>query len=141
VKDDIQAVHHITTTTDGMKATLMATKAMTVGVKATTAMKATTAGMKATLVVTMAMTGKAMAAVVKGTTVGTKAIAIGGMGLQVSGTTAKDHRQVGGLTTSLPMGGKSATACNLVKSGTAASNRSRLTTSWHYERSKPQIQK
>ena len=145
-KDGIQAAHHITTkgaviTTDRTKATLMATAAMTAGVKATTAMKATTAGMKATLMatkgateamttgmkapleVTMAMTGKAMAAAVEDTTVGTKAIAIGGMDLHVNGTTAKDPLQVGGLTTSVPMDGKSATACNLAKSGTAASKR------------------
>jgi hypothetical protein len=41
----------------------------------------------------------------------------------VNGTTAKDPLQVGGLTTSVPMDGKSATACNLAKSGTAASKR------------------
>ena len=146
VTEDIQAAHHITTKaaaimTDRTKATLTATAAMTAGVKATTAMKATTAGMKATLMatkgateamttgmkapleVTMAMTGKAMAAAVEDTTVGTKAIAIGGMDLHVNGTTAKDPLQVGGLTTSVPMDGKSATACNLAKSGTAASKR------------------
>src|SRR4029079_8063985 len=55
--------------------------------------------------------------------VGTKAIAIGGMDLHVNGTTAKDPLQVGGLTTSVPMDGKSATACNLAKGGTAASKR------------------
>ena len=109
--------------TDRTKATLTATAAMTAGVKATTAMKATTTGMKAPLEVTMAMTGKAMAAAVEDTTVGTKAIAIGGMDLHVNGTTAKDPLQVGGLTTSVPMDGKSATACNLAKSGTAASKR------------------
>ena len=146
VTEDIQAAHHLTTKaaaimTDRTKATLTATAAMTAGVKATTAMKATTAGMKATLMatkgateamttgmkapleVTMAMTGKAMAAAVEDTTVGTKAIAIGGMDLHVNGTTAKDPLQVGGLTTSVPMDGKSATACNLAKSGTAASKR------------------
>ena len=128
VTEDIQAAHHITTKaaaimTDRTKATLTATAAMTAGVKATTAMKATTTGMKAPLEVTMAMTGKAMAAAVEDTTVGTKAIAIGGMDLHVNGTTAKDPLQVGGLTTSVPMDGKSATACNLAKGGTAASKR------------------
>jgi hypothetical protein len=132
VKDDKTAT--ITTT----KTTIMGTEAMTVGRKATNAMKATTEGVdtkgprKATtvgviLMVMMATASKAIVAAMKVTTAGTKATATGGIGLHV--------RAITGLTTSVPMGGKSATACNLVKSGTAASNRSHLTTSWRYERS------
>ena len=42
------------------------------------------------------------------------------MGLHVSGTMAKDHLPGGALKTSVPMGGKSAAACNSVRNGTVA---------------------
>jgi hypothetical protein len=143
MKDGIQAAHHITTkaaaiTTNKMKATLMATETMTGGMKATNATRGTTGGMKATLmdtrgatepmtlamkatlVMTMAMTSKAMVEVMaamtlesKGTIAGAKAME-GGMGLHVRGIT--------GLTVNVPMGGKSATASNLVRTGTAANS-------------------
>ena len=142
-KDGIQAAHHITTkaaaiTTNKMKATLIATETMTGDMKATNAMRGTTAGMKATLmdirgatgpttlamkvtlVMTMGMTSKAMVEVMagmtlvsKGTIAGAKAME-GGMGLHARGIT--------GLTMSVPMGGKSATASNLVRTGTAANS-------------------
>ena len=143
MKDGIQAARHITTkaaaiTTNKMKATLMATETMTGGMKATNATRGTTRGMKATLtdtrgateptilamkatlVMTMAMTSKAMVEVMagmtlksKGTIAGAKAME-GDMGLHTRGIT--------GLTMSVPMDGKSATASNLVRTGTAANS-------------------
>jgi hypothetical protein len=150
MKDGIQAAHHITTkaaaiTGGRTKATLMATETMT-GMKATNTTRGTTGGMKATLmdtrsatgpmtlaikatlaVMTMAMTSKAMVMVMAAMTLASKGM--------IAGAKAMDGGTVGaitGLIMSVPTGGNNATACNLVKIGTAASSRLRLTTSWHY---------
>ena len=155
-KDGIQAAHHITTkaaaiTTNKMKATPMATETMTGGMKATNATRGTTAGMKATLmdirgatgpttlamkatlVMTMGMTSKAMVEVMAAMTLGSKGTIAGAK--DMDGRTGLHVRGITGLTMTVPMGGNSATASNLVKSGTAASSHSRLTTSGPYKRS------
>jgi hypothetical protein len=125
-KGGIQAAHPITTkaaaiTINKMKAT-NATRGTIGGMKATLpdtrgATGATTLAMKATLVMTMGMTSKAMVQVMamtpesRGMIAGAKAMD-GGTGLHVRGIT--------GLTMSVPMGGNSATASKLVRTGTAA---------------------
>jgi hypothetical protein len=126
--DGIQAAHPIPTkaaaitinkmkvtnatrgTTGGMKGTLLDTRGAT---------GATTLAMKATLVMTMGMTSKAMVEVMamtlesRGMIAGAKAMD-GGTGPHVRGIT--------GLTMSVPMGGNSATASKLVRTGTAANS-------------------
>ena len=128
-KDGIQAAHHITTkaaaiTTAGMKATLMDIRGAT---------GPTTLAMKATLVMTMGMTSKAMVEVMAAMTLGSKGTIAGAK--DMDGRTGLHVRGITGLTMTVPMGGNSATASNLVKSGTAASSHSRLTTSGPYKRS------
>ena len=111
-------------TTDRMKATLMDIGGAT---------GPTTLAMKATLVMTMGMTSKAMVEVMAAMTLGSKGTIAGAK--DMDGRTGLHVRGITGLTMSVPMGGNSATASNLVKSGTAASSHSRLTTSWPYKRS------
>ena len=89
---------------------------MTVAIKATTvAIKTMTVDMKATTVAI-----KTTTVAIKATPMGMKATTIGGMDGRVSRITTEAHPPAGALTTSLPMAGKSAAACNSVRSGTAA---------------------